>query len=34
MIGTLLVAAICTCEVCPERQNDFVCENDKFGMRA
>ena len=34
MIGTILVAAICNCEVCPERQNDFVWENDKFGMRA
>lgn len=34
MIGVLLVAAICNCEVCPERQNDFVWENDKFGMRA
>ena len=34
MIGVLLIAAICNCEVCPERQNDFVWENDKFGMRA
>jgi len=25
---------ICNAEVCPERQNDFVWENDKFGMRA
>ena len=32
MIGVLLVSAICNCEVCPERQNDFVSENDKFGM--
>lgn len=34
MIALLLIAAICNCEVCPERQNDFVWENDKFGMRA
>lgn len=25
---------VCNAEVCPERQNDFVWENDKFGMRA
>ena len=24
----------CNAEVCPERQDDFVWENDKFGMRA
>ena len=24
----------CNAEVCPERENDFVWENDKFGMRA
>ena len=30
----LLAAAICNAEVCPERQNDFCWENDKFGMRA
>ena len=35
MIATvILLAAICNCEVCPERMNDFVWENDKFGMRA
>ncbi len=34
MIGTLLLAAICKCSVCPERENDFAWENDKFGMRA
>lgn len=34
MIGTLLIATICNCGVCPERENDFVWENDKFGMRA
>ena len=34
MILAVLIAAICNCEVCPERQNDFVWENDKFGMRA
>jgi len=27
-------AGVCACGVCPERQNDFVWENDKFGMRA
>ena len=27
-------ADVCACGVCPERQNDFVWENDKFGMRA
>jgi len=26
--------AACDCAVCPERENDFVWENDKFGMRA
>jgi len=25
---------VCNAEVCPERMNDFVWENDKFGMRA
>ena len=25
---------VCACAVCPERENDFVWENDKFGMRA
>ena len=25
---------VCNAEVCPERQNDFCWENDKFGMRA
>ena len=25
---------VCNAELCPERQNDFVWENDKFGMRA
>ena len=30
----LLAAAICNAEVCPERDNDFCWENDKFGMRA
>ena len=25
---------VCNAAVCPERQNDFVWENDKFGMRA
>ena len=25
---------VCNCSVCPERANDFVWENDKFGMRA
>ena len=25
---------VCNARVCPERQNDFVWENDKFGMRA
>lgn len=34
MIFPLVLAAICAAEVCPERQNDFVWENDKFGMRA
>ena len=34
MSGILLVAAICNCSVCPERANDLVWENDKFGMRA
>lgn len=34
MIASVLIAAICNCAVCPERQNDFVWENDKFGMRA
>lgn len=27
-------AGVCACAVCPERENDFVWENDKFGMRA
>jgi len=26
--------AVCNCAVCPERENDFCWENDKFGMRA
>ncbi|MBR1921085.1 MAG: DUF4861 family protein [Kiritimatiellae bacterium] len=30
----MLAAAICSAEVCPERENDFCWENDKFGMRA
>jgi len=34
MIAALFLAAICNAEVCPERQNDFCWENDKFGMRA
>lgn len=34
MIEAFLIAVICNCAVCPERQNDFVWENDKFGMRA
>lgn len=34
MIGVLLIAEVCNCEVCPERTNDLVWENDKFGMRA
>ena len=34
MIALFLAAAICNAEVCPERQNDFCWENDKFGMRA
>ena len=34
MIALMLAAAICNAEVCPERQNDFCWENDKFGMRA
>ena len=25
---------VCNAEVCPERQDDFVWENDKFGVRA
>lgn len=25
---------VCNCAVCPGRENDFVWENDKFGMRA
>lgn len=25
---------VCNAEVCPERENDFAWENDKFGMRA
>lgn len=25
---------VCNCAVCPVRQNDFVWENDRFGMRA
>ena len=25
---------VCNAEVCPERRDDFVWENDKFGMRA
>ena len=28
------VAVTCNCGVCPERENDFAWENDKFGMRA
>lgn len=27
-------APVCRVEVCPERMNDLVWENDKFGMRA
>ena len=27
----MLAAAICNAEVCPERDNDFCWENDKFG---
>ena len=45
LLGTILAAAVafassasgdaaCLCAVCPERANDFVWENDKFGMRA
>ncbi len=33
MIGMILLA-VCSCGVAPERQNDFYWENDKFGMRA
>ena len=33
-VALLFAAAICSAEVCPERQNDFCWENDKFGMRA
>ena len=25
---------VCNAELCPERADDFVWENDKFGMRA
>ena len=32
--AAILLAAVCNAEVCPERQNDFCWENDKFGMRA
>ena len=32
--AAILIAAVCNAEVCPERQNDFCWENDKFGMRA
>ena len=43
MIATIFAAVlyavpadypVCNAEVCPERTNDFVWENDKFGMRA
>ena len=39
LIGAVLYAVssdypVCNAEVCPERQNDMVWENDKFGMRA
>ena len=35
MIAAIVMAAtLCGAEICPERQNDFVWENDKFGMRA
>jgi len=30
----LVAATVCNCGVVPERENDFVWENDKFGMRA
>ena len=34
IVAAAVLAAICSAEVCPERQNDFCWENDKFGMRA
>ena len=34
MTGLAILAAICNCAVCPEREDDFAWENDKFGMRA
>lgn len=34
ILAMAIAAAICNAEVCPERQNDFCWENDKFGMRA
>lgn len=43
MNGLMLIVAcavldssypVCNAELCPERENDFVWENDKFGMRA
>ena len=39
LISSMFFAAVsaypfCNAEVCPERQDDFVWENDKFGMRA
>ena len=36
LFASLLLAAapLCRAEVCPERENDFCWENDKFGMRA
>ena len=34
ILNSAFAGAICNCAVCPERENDFVWENDKFGMRA
>ena len=32
---SLAIAGVtCNCDVCPERRDDFVWENDKFGMRV
>jgi len=33
-VGLAAASPVCNCAVCPERENDFVWENDKFGMRA
>jgi len=34
LLGVGGAKGVCNAEVCPERQNDFCWENDKFGMRA